>query len=127
MLSRLHTLKSKSFEEQLLAIERLTDSSLHLHDRIRSLLEEQSEDSVFRVYVSSEPRKVVLVALLAIIAADIAAIPDEPDHQAYRERLEKICRHLSVEFQDLVDMQPYVTSFENLLESQEIPAPKKES
>lgn len=119
MLLTLQTLKSKPLEEQVRVLERLTELNLDLYESISLLLEDRSEESIFRVSVSADRRKVVLVALLTIVAADIAAIPGEPVRRGYRENLVMLCRHLSVEFQDLVRMQCYAASIESLIKGEE--------
>jgi len=50
MLLTLHTLKSKPFQEQVRTIELLTKQNVDLFERLRPLLEDRSEDSIFHIF-----------------------------------------------------------------------------
>lgn len=111
----LQTLKSKPIEEQVRTIEKLTDHYLSLYERIRPLLEDRSEDSVFHISVSSDRRKVVRIVLLAVVAADITTIPDRRARAPYGRRLDKLCEHFSVDVRDVNEMTRHVSWIEDLL------------
>jgi len=61
MLLTLHTLKAKPFQEQIRTIELLTEQNLDLFERIRPLLGNRFEDSIFHISVSTDRHKVVRV------------------------------------------------------------------
>jgi hypothetical protein len=111
----LHTLKSKPFQEQVRTIELLTEKNLDLFERIRYLLEDRSEDSVFQVSVSTDRCKIVRVALLAVVAADIITIPDQFAREPYRHNLDELCSHFAIDDRDLEVMIQYVSHIEDFL------------
>jgi hypothetical protein len=115
MLLTLHTLKIKPFQEQIRTIELLTEQNVDLFERIRPLLEDRSEDSVFHMSVSADHHKVVRVALLAVVAADIATIPDQVARAPYRRRLDQLCNHFGIDLEDLAGMGRYASQIEGFL------------
>jgi hypothetical protein len=115
MLLTLHTLKSKPFQEQIRTMELLTEQNVDLVERIRPLLEDRSEDSVFHMSVSADHHKVVRVALLAVVAADIATIPDQGARAPYRRRLDELCKYFAIDVRDLAVMVQYASQIESFL------------
>ena len=115
MLLTLHTLKARPFQEQIRTIELLTEQNLDLFERIRPLLEDRSEDSVFHLSMSADRHKVVRVALLAVVAADIVTIPDQGARAPYRRRLEELCKHFAIDVRDLAVMVRYASQVESFL------------
>jgi hypothetical protein len=111
----LHTLKSKPFQEQIRTIELLTEQNLDLFERIRPLLEDRSEDSIFHISVSADRHKVLRAALLAVVAADIATIPDQVARASYRRTLDELCKHFAVDLKDLAVMVRYASQIESFL------------
>ena len=115
MLLTLHTLKAKPFQEQIRTIELLTEQNMDLFERIRPLLEDRSEDSIFHMSVSADHHKVVRAALLAVVAADIATIPDQATRAPYRRRLDQLCKHFAIDVRDLEVMVRYASQIESSL------------
>ena len=115
MLLTLRTLKSTPLQEQIRTIELLTEQNLDLFERIRPLLEDRSEDSVFHISVSANRHKVVQVALLAVVAADIATIPDQGAREPYRRKLDELCKHFAIDVRDLALMVRYASQVEGFL------------
>jgi len=115
MLLTLHTLKAKPFQEQVRTIELLTKQNVDLFERIRPLLEDRAEDSVFHISISADGHKVVRVALLAVVDADIATIPDRGARAPYRRRLDQLCNHFGIDLKDLAVMVRYASQIESFL------------
>jgi len=115
MLLTLHTLKAKPFQEQIRTIELLTEQNLDLFERIRPLLGNRFEDSIFHISVSADRHKVVRVALLAVMAADIATIPDQGARVPYRRRLDELCKHFAIDIRDIEAMVRYASQIESFL------------
>jgi|GEM_PF-6585486 len=115
MLLTLHILKAKPFQEQVRTIERLAEQNLDLFERIRPLLEDRSEDSIFHISVSADRHKVMQVALLAIVAADIAVILNQGARAPYRRRLDELCKHFAIDVRDLAVMVRYASEIESFL------------
>jgi len=115
MLLTLRTLKAKPFQEQIRTIERLTEQNLDLFGKIRPLLEDRSEDSIFHISISTDCYKVVRVALLAVVDADIATIPDRGARAPYRRRLDELCKHFAIHVRDLAVMVRYASEIESFL------------
>jgi len=115
MLLTLQTLKAKPFQEQIRTIELLTEQNMDLFERIRPLLEDRSEDSIFHISVSADRHKVVRVALLAVVDADIATIPDRGARAPYRRRLDELCKHFAIDVRDLTMRARYASQIESLL------------
>lgn len=115
MLLTLDTLKAKPFQEQIRTIELLTEQNLDLFERIRPLLEDRSEDSVFHISVSADHHKVVRVALLSVVAAGITTIPDQGAREPYRRKLEKLCNHFAIDVRDIAVMVRYASQIESSL------------
>jgi len=115
MLLTLRTLKAKLFQEQIGTIELLTEQNLDLFKKIRPLLEDRSEDSGFHISVSADRHKVVRAALLAVVAADIATIPDQVARAPYRRRLDELCDHFAIDLKDLTVMVRYASQIESFL------------
>jgi len=115
MLLQLQTLKSKPCQEQICTIDRLTELNLDLFERVRPLFEDRSEDSIFHRSVSADRHKVVRVALLAVVAADIATIPDQGARKPYRRKLDQLCNHFGIDLKDLAVMVRYASQIESFL------------
>jgi len=115
MLLTLQTLKAKPLEEQIRTVELLTERNLDLFERVRTLLESSSPDSVFHTSIAADRHKVVRIALLAIVAADIATVPDQSSRAPYRRSLEKLCSHFGIDIADLAVMARYTSQIENFL------------
>ena len=115
MLLTLHTLKAKPFQEQIRTIELLTEQNVDLFEGIRPLLEDRSEDSIFYISVSADRHKVVRVALLAVVDADIATIPDRGARAPYRRRLDELCKHFAIDDRDLAVTVRYASQIESFL------------
>lgn len=115
MLLTLQTLKAEPFQEQIRTIERLTEQNLDLFEKIRPLLEDRSEDSIFHISISTDCYKVVRVALLAVVAADITTIPEQGAHEPYRRKLEELCRHFAIDAEDIQVMVRYTSQIEGFL------------
>jgi len=115
MLLQLQTLKSKPFQEQICTIDRLTELNLDLFERVRPLFEDHSEDSIFHMSVSADRHKVVRVALLAVVDADIATIPDRGARAPYRRRLDELCKHFAIDDRDLAVTVRYASQIESFL------------
>lgn len=116
MLLTLQTLKAKPFQEQIRTIELLTEQNLDLFERIRPLAEGRSEDSVFQTRISGDRHKVVRIALLAVVAADITTIPDQDAREPYRRKLDDLCNHFAIDIRDVTNMTQYTTEIESFLE-----------
>lgn len=115
MLSALYTLKSKPFQEQIRTIELLTAQNLDLFERIRSWSEDHAEDRIFHTSISDHPRQVVRAALLAVVAADIASVPDHGAREPYRRQLDRLCNHFAINSADLTTMVRYASQIEDFL------------
>lgn len=115
MLLTLHTLKAKLLQEQIRVIELLTEQNLDLFDRIHSLLEDRSEDSILHISVSADRYRVVRVALLAFVTADITTIPDQGAREPYHRKLDELCRHFAIDTEDLRLMVRYASQIEGFL------------
>jgi len=115
MLLKLQTLKAKPFQEQVRTIELLTEQNLDLFERIRPLLEDRSEDSILQISISTDRHKVVQVALLAVVAADITTIPDQGVREPYRRKLDELCRHFAIDPEDLRLIVRYASQIEGFL------------
>ena len=116
MLLTLQTLKAKPFQEQIRTIELLTEQNLDLFERIRPLAEGRSEDSVFQTRISGDRHKVVRIALLAVVAADITTIPDQDAREPYRRKLDDLCNHFAIDIRDVTNMTQYTSEIESFLE-----------
>ena len=115
MLLTLHTLKSKPFQEQVRTIELLTKQNVDLFERLRPLLEDRSEDSILHISVSAHHHKVVRVALLAVVAADIAVILNQGAREPYRRKLDQLCKHFGIDVRDLAVTVRYASRIESFL------------
>ena len=115
MLLTLETLKSRTLSDQAETIAALAGRNLDLYEHLQPLLSQDSEDSIYRVAVSPDQDKVVRLALLAVVAADIASVPDSPTRRTYLRRLCKLCRHLAVEYNDVVALQRHVAQIQDML------------
>ena len=116
MLLTLQTLKAKPFQEQIRTIELLTEQNLDLFERIRPLAEGRSESSVFQVSISADRHKVVRIALLAVVAADITTIPDQGAREPYRRKLDDLCNYFAIDIRDVTNMTQYTSEIESFLE-----------
>lgn len=121
MLLTLQTLKAKPFQEQIRTIELLTEQNLDLFERIRPLAEGRSEDSVFQTRISGDRQKVVRVALLAVVAADITTIPDQGAREPYHRKLDDLCNHFAIDIRDVTNMTQYTSEIESFLEGRSQP------
>jgi hypothetical protein len=115
ILSLLRTLKARPFEEQIQMIEQLTEHSLDLYEEIRSLLETHSENRIIHLFVSTDRHKVVQVALLAIVAADLTTIPDQLTRSPFHYDRDRLCAHYAIDAKDLSLMVRHASHIENLL------------
>lgn len=117
MLLTLTTLKSRPFEEQVDTIELVTAENLDLFDRLKLLLRGGSDDRVLQVTLSNDREKVVRVALLAVMAADIVSLPDARRRAPYEVRLMELCQHFDVDYRDVVIMVGHGRAIEKMLEN----------
>lgn len=117
MLLTLQTLKAKPFQQQIRTIELLTQQNLDLFERIRALLEERSENSIFHISISADREKVVRVALLALVAVDIATIPAQGARETYRRRLDELCNHFAIDVKDVTDVSDHASQLQGFLEA----------
>jgi hypothetical protein len=115
MLFTLQTLKAKSFQDQVHAIELLAKRNLDLFEKIRSLVEDYPPGSIFQIYLLADSLKTVQIALMAVIADDITTIPDQDAREPYRRRLEQLCTHFGVEARDLEIMLHYTPFIKDFL------------
>lgn len=111
----LRTLKSKSIQEQVRAVNDLAKQNLDLYDAIESLFTARSEDSMFQFVVSGDRHRVVCAALLAVVAADITIVPHEPARQRHQNRLKEVCKHLSIDYNDIRIILPWVARIGEIL------------
>ena len=115
LLGKLQTLKREPLAEQARTIELLAEQNLDVFDEVESLLASASDDSIFWMRVSEDREKVVRAALLAVLAADIATIPEWSSRAPYGKRLERLCQHFGVAYDDVVALVAHTTALERML------------
>jgi len=111
----LSTLKAKCLQEQIETIERLAERSLDLAEKMRALFEVRSESSIFRVSLVPDSQKIVQAALLAVVAADIATLPNQGIREPYYSRLDQLCLHFGIDPSDLSMMIRHASYIESLV------------
>ena len=118
LLGRLQTLKLEPHREQVRCIELLVEQNLDLFDDLQLLLRGERDDSISEVALSTDRAKVVRVALLGVIAADIATVPDAHSRGVYIERLTAVCQHFDVDYKDVAAIVAHAGAIEEILESE---------
>ena len=114
-LITLRTLKAKCLREQIETIERLAERNLDLAEKMRALFEARSESSIFHVSLVLDSRKIVQVALLAVVADDIATLPNQGIRKPYHSRLDQLCLHFGIDPSDLSMMIRHASYIESLV------------
>jgi hypothetical protein len=94
-------LKSKAISEQIAVVESLSQELLDEYTRIQSVLEDTIGGVVLRVTFTGERVQLVQLAILALVAADIATVPVQATRSAYYRRLHETAGHFGIEKQDL--------------------------
>jgi len=122
LLAKLQALKHEPLAEQVRTIELLAQQNLDLFDEVERLVASGSDDSIFCVHVSEDREKVVLAALLAVLAADIATIPGGPSRTRHMGRLKEMCRLFDLEYEDVVSLAANASALETALAGRGLPA-----
>lgn len=117
VLAALQRLKSAPLQQQVRTIELLTEQNVDRFDAIKARLGTRSEDSIFQLTVSGDRQKVVRIAFLAVVAADIATVPHPVTRRRYIVLLEALCRQFHIDYDDVVRAQPHGSAIEDILVS----------
>ena len=108
MLAKLRTLKAASLKEQARIIQLLAERNLDLYDTLAAIVREQGDDRIFSTRVSGDRQKVVLAALLAVLASDIATVPGGPSRERHVRCLKTLCRALDIEYDDVLLLHHHI-------------------
>ena len=117
MLQLLLTAKSRPVAQQVQCIRLLARENLDLFDAVCTLLHRRVDANIFKVSSPCDRESLLRCALLAVVAGDIASMPNRYSRARHRKRLSQVCEHLDVAFDDVLVMQAHVSDLERLLEA----------
>ena len=102
MLAQLQTLKGASLKQQARTLRALAERNLDLYDTLTAMVRGHGGDRIFSTRVSGDRQKVVLAALLTVLASDIATLPGEPSRQRHLRDLKELCRVFDIGYDDVL-------------------------
>ena len=97
MLATLRTLKIKSPLEQLETVRGLARANVGLYESLTPLLLRDHDDSIFETKLRRDKQTILQVALLAVVAADMACVRHSRRREAHKHCLRWLCAELGVE------------------------------
>ena len=116
LIAELQTLKRASLGEQARSIRALAEQNLDLYDALAAIVRGRGDDRIFSTRVSGDRQKVVLAALLAVLASDIATLPGEPSRERHLRRLKELCSAFDIEYDDVLLLHHRIHSLAVLLD-----------
>jgi len=117
LLAELQTIKAASLEEQARTIRSLAKRNLDLYDTLIAVIRSHPDRSAFETKLRVDKETVLQVALLAVVAADMACVPYSRGRETHKRRLRWLCAELGVEYDAVVTLLPHVRAIEEILES----------
>ena len=116
VLAKLRTLKAASLKEQARIIQLLAERNLDLYDTLAAMVRGRGDDRIFSTRVSGDRQKVVLAALLTVLASDIATLPGEPSRERHLSRLKELCSAFDIEYDDVLLLHHHIHALAVLLD-----------
>ena len=114
-LLTLTTIKGNTIQELQKTLESLVSENPSFGKKIRLFLDDKYATSVFEIRASADNIYFARVALISIILADIATVPDQHSREIYSRPIRELCKQYKIEMIDIEIFSKYVTTFENIL------------
>lgn len=117
IITTLRTLKGTPLQGQVQTLQSILNTEPMFERQVRSYIEKELDFSAFTFKDSVSDKYLATVALLSILLADIATIPDRGAREIYMKSFRELCQKYEVEAVDIEFLAKYTSGFENILEN----------
>ena len=115
MMDILTDIEAKPLVDRIRSVETLVGRSLPAYADVRRIIEDRPARSILTITVSQDRRRVMTAALLAVLVADRASIPEKSARDAQLQPVYDLCHHFEIDVRDVIDLCHYASQFEAIL------------
>ena len=114
-MDTLNDIEALPLADRIRSIETLAAKSLPSYTDVQRIIEKRATNSILTVTVSRDRQRFMTAALLTMLVADQALIPERSARNEQLQPFYELCHHFDIDVRDIVDLSQYASQIEAAL------------